>query len=118
MTGTTIREVPETPNAMFGTAMFRRDYDGDDDYDERGEHDTNPVAAQGYQDDFSDGYYDNAVADDDGLPAWPGGSPYENHPLTEGLADAPTVPEPAARPARKPRKSPAKPKTDTRFWTG
>ena len=119
MTGTTIREVPETLNAMFGTAMFRRDDDYYDDYDERDEHDANPVAVQGYQDDFSDGYYDdhygdNAVADDDALPAWPGGSPYENYPLAEAPADAPTIPEPAARPARKARKSPAKPKADTR----
>ena len=121
MTGTTIREVPETLTAMFGTRMFRRDdYDGDeyDEYDEHDEHggyddhgdqpEVKPVAAQGFVDDFSDGYYD------DDAPAWPSGSPYENYPLSEGLADAPTVPEPAARPARKPRKTPAKPRTDTK----
>jgi len=118
MTGTTIREVPETLTAMFGTRMFGRDdYDDDYDDDERGEYDADPGTAPGHDDDFSDGYYDGQygeTADADGQPAWPGGSPYENYPLAENLTDTPTIPEPAARPARKPRKVPGKPKTDTK----
>ena len=53
ITGTTIREVPATVRAMFGTRTFRDDdeYDEyDDDYDDEPED----AAAE----DFSDGYYD------------------------------------------------------------
>ena len=116
ITGTTIREVPETLTAMFGTRMFRRGgYDDEyDDYDEDG---GNPSAAAGFAEDFSDGYYDDTDGYADEPPAWPGGSPYQNYPLSEGSDDAPTIPEPAAastRPARKARKSAAKPKADTK----
>ena len=63
LTGTTIREVPATLRAMFGTRMFRRgEYDADD-YDEyEDEPDANPAGAQGFVDDFSDGYYDDPSA--------------------------------------------------------
>ena len=107
LTGTTIREVPATLSAMFGTRMFRRgEYDADD-YDEyEDEPDANPAGAQGFVDDFSDGYYDDPSAYADEPPTWPGGSPLDNYPLAE---DAPTVPEPAAA-ARRERKRPAKPK--------
>ena len=53
VTGTTIREVPSTVQAMFSTRAFRggavyEDYDPDEQYADQG------------QEDFSDGYYDDA----------------------------------------------------------
>ncbi|MGV0742296.1 DNA translocase FtsK 4TM domain-containing protein [Mycolicibacterium sp. XJ870] len=100
VTGTTIREVPSTVQAMFSTRMFRDD-DGyyDDEYDEYADADT---------EDFSDGYYD-APADDQAqtwptsdtkaieAPKAPAGTPMDNYPLE----DAPTVPEPAVKPRGK-----------------
>ena len=115
MTGTTIREVPETLTAMFGTRMFGRG-GYDDEYDEYDEDAGNPAAAAGFAEDFSDGYYDDVDGYADEPPAWPG-SPYQNYPLSEGADDAPTIPEPAATPARAPRKArkgAAKPKADTK----
>ncbi len=118
MTGTTIREVPETLTAMFATRMFRRggydDLQYDDlEYDDYDEDAGNPAGAPGFADDFSDGYYDDVDAYAEEPPAWPG-SPYQNYPLSEGSDDAPTIPEPAATPARKARKRTAKPKSDTK----
>jgi len=107
MTGTTIREVPATLTAMFGTRMFGH---GDDrEYDGSYEDDppTNPVPAQGFADDFSDGYYDDLAFADE-LPAWPG-TPLDNYPVDPAHSDAPTVPEPARR---RERKRPAKSKRE------
>ncbi|MCW2561222.1 MAG: ftsK, partial [Mycobacterium sp.] len=110
ITGTTIREVPSTLRALFGTGYRGDDY-GDDDYYDDDER------ANGQPDDFSDGYYDEGDLGDEaqawpvsGEPAGPvadKGTPYDNYPLED---EAPTVPEPTARVSR--RKKPAK-KTDT-----
>jgi DNA segregation ATPase FtsK/SpoIIIE, S-DNA-T family len=95
VTGTTIREVPDTVRTMFSVRAFQgADYD--DYYDEEP-----AVAAE--PDDFSDGYYDDGYREDEDQ-AWPTRTPMENYPIVD---EAPTVPDPAAR-ARK--KKPAKPK--------
>jgi len=108
MTGTTIREVPSTLRALFGTGYRGDDYGNDDYYDD-------DERANGQPDDFSDGYYDEGDLGDE-AQAWPvsgttagtsTGTPYDNYPLED---EAPTVPEPTARVSR--RKKPAK-KTDT-----
>ena len=104
VTGTTIREVPETVRDMF-TTRWRGEYE--DDYDEYDDYDENAQP-----DDLSDGYYDDVDPDDEArswpsadqptlaLPAPPGpsGSPMDNYPIQD---DAPTVPEPAARTRKK-----------------
>jgi S-DNA-T family DNA segregation ATPase FtsK/SpoIIIE len=111
MTGTTIREVPSTLRALFGTGYRGDDYGNDDYYDDDDER------TNGQPDDFSDGYYDEGDLGDE-AQAWPvsgqpagaaagTGTPYDNYPLED---EAPTVPEPTARVSR--RKKPAK-KTDT-----
>jgi S-DNA-T family DNA segregation ATPase FtsK/SpoIIIE len=110
MTGTTIREVPSTLRALFGTGYRGDEYGNDDYYDDDERASERP-------DDFSDGYYDEGDLGDE-AQAWPAsvqpaatapgtGTPYDNYPLED---DAPTVPEPTARVSR--RKKPAK-KTDT-----
>jgi S-DNA-T family DNA segregation ATPase FtsK/SpoIIIE len=108
MTGTTIREVPSTLRALFGTGYRGDDYGDDDYYDEDDRANDRP-------DDFSDGYYDEGDLGDE-AQAWPvsaepaatsTGTPYDNYPLED---EAPTVPEPTARVSR--RRKPAK-KTDT-----
>ncbi len=69
VTGTTIREVPDTLRAMFSARALRGEYYDDDEYYD----DEEPVVAE--SDDFSDGYYDDpaATANDgghgDGPPA-------------------------------------------------
>jgi DNA segregation ATPase FtsK/SpoIIIE, S-DNA-T family len=105
ITGTTIRDVPSRMHGLFSTGYRDDEYDEDDaeyhDYDE---------PAADHQEDFSEGYYDDVTGSGDQSQAWPGavpagngmGTPLDNYPLDE----APTVPEPAARPAR--RKKPAK----------
>ncbi len=96
LTGTTIREVPETLRSMFGTRMF--DYREDDDYYDE------PDVESDVAEDFSDGYYDDASAygDDEAQP-WPSSA----EPAVPD--DSPTVPEPAAsRSRKKETKSPAK----------
>jgi DNA segregation ATPase FtsK/SpoIIIE, S-DNA-T family len=88
LTGTTIREVPETLRSMFGTRMFD-DREGDDYYDDE-------YAESDVAEDFSDGYYDEASANgDDEAQAWPSS--------VEPVAadDSPTVPEPAVSRGRK-----------------
>jgi DNA segregation ATPase FtsK/SpoIIIE, S-DNA-T family len=98
LTGTTIREVPDTLRSMFGTRMFgygaseRECYEDDPDIE-------SPVA-----EDFSDGYYDDPSAyGDDEAQAWPSGT----SPV--GADDSPTVPEPTvARGRRRGAKSVAK----------
>ncbi|WP_431232657.1 DNA translocase FtsK 4TM domain-containing protein [Mycolicibacterium psychrotolerans] len=90
LTGTTIREVPDTLYAMFST---RDHYDDDDEYyDDEEPEDVAPAEPE----DFSDGYYDDPRSYTDEAPAWPGeqgpvGTPLDNYPLDE---DAPTAPEP------------------------
>jgi S-DNA-T family DNA segregation ATPase FtsK/SpoIIIE len=83
LTGTTIREVPDTLRSMFGTRMF--DYGGPESeaYDD-------PGVESDVAEDFSDGYYDDPSSyGDDEAQAWPSGS----SPV--GADDSPTVPEPA-----------------------
>ncbi|WP_099250610.1 DNA translocase FtsK [Mycobacterium sp. shizuoka-1] len=106
LTGTTIREVPETLYSMFSTRRYDDEYD--DDYDEDEPQD---VVEQAAPEDFSDGYYDDPRSYTDEAPAWPGangpvGTPLDNYPLDE---DAPTAPEPVK--AR--RKKPPAPKPET-----
>jgi S-DNA-T family DNA segregation ATPase FtsK/SpoIIIE len=87
LTGTTIREVPDTLRSMFSTRMF--DYGDDEAYDDSDEEDD--VA-----EDFSDGYYDDPSSyRDDEAQAWPSsGAPVEPD-------DTPTVPEPAVARSRR-----------------
>ena len=88
LTGTTIRELPDTLRSMFGTRMF--DYrDGDEYYDESGTE--NDVA-----EDFSDGYYDeSSTYGDDESQAWPSSV----GPVAPD--DNPTAPEPTVSRSRK-----------------
>jgi S-DNA-T family DNA segregation ATPase FtsK/SpoIIIE len=92
VTGTTIRDVPATVQAMFSVRAFRgAAYGEDDDHAE-------PYAAEAAED-FSDGYYDDPSARrDDEAQAWPAGTPYDNYPIED---EAPTVPEPTAKTRRK-----------------
>ncbi|HEY2448900.1 MAG TPA: DNA translocase FtsK, partial [Mycobacterium sp.] len=98
LTGTTIREVPDTVRTMFGTRMF-------DNGDPEGDYyaDDSDAESAGAED-FSDGYYDDPSAyNDDEAQAWPSGS----SPV--GADESPTVPEPAvARGRRRGAKSPGK----------
>jgi S-DNA-T family DNA segregation ATPase FtsK/SpoIIIE len=105
LTGTTIREVPDTLYAMFSTRA-RYDDEYDDEYDE-----PEGAVAQAEPEDFSDGYYDDPRSYTDEAPSWPGasgpvGTPLDNYPLDE---DAPTVPEPVKSRRKKPT-----PKQDTK----
>ncbi|MGH3634511.1 MAG: DNA translocase FtsK 4TM domain-containing protein, partial [Mycobacterium sp.] len=87
LSGTTIREVPDTVRAMFGTWVFDRGYFAEPEYD-----DAEDVAAE----DFSDGYYDDPSGYGDDEPqAWPSGSDLA------AADDAPTVPEPAVSRSRR-----------------
>jgi S-DNA-T family DNA segregation ATPase FtsK/SpoIIIE len=90
LTGTTIREVPATARSLFGTAMFRRDDEADDYYqDDPAELDGDTSVVV---DDFSDGYYDDPTSyGDDDAQAWPSAG----YPVTPD--DTPTVPEPTRR---------------------
>jgi S-DNA-T family DNA segregation ATPase FtsK/SpoIIIE len=88
LTGTTIREVPETLRTMFRTRMFEYDDEGDY-YDE---DDAESVVAE----DFSDGYYDDASAyGGDEAQAWPSGD------APVAADDSPTEPEPTSARSRK-----------------
>ena len=104
LTGTTIRELPDTLYQMFGTRGYD-DYDDagydDDGYDDDGyDDDIDTVDDRAKADDvedFSDGYYDDPTALADEPAAWPGasgpigtgpiGTPTDNYPLDEA-ADA------------------------------
>lgn len=121
VTGTTIREVPETVRAMFMT-RWNRDYDDysdehDDGYDEYGD---TRAEDDDFSDDFSDGYYDDpagygadeaqswpsATQPTDVLPR-PAGSPLDNYPVDPAdPSEAPTTPQPAAKSRKKSRKDP------------
>jgi S-DNA-T family DNA segregation ATPase FtsK/SpoIIIE len=102
VTGTTIREVPDTVRAMFSTRMLR---EGEEFYDDE----ELPPSEDAEREDFSDGYYDGPEAySEDEAQAWPTGTPMENYPLDD---EAPTVPEPT-RAARRKKAKPAKPVSD------
>ncbi len=90
LTGTTIREVPETLRSMFGTRMF--DYRDDEDV-----YDDDEAAESDVAEDFSDGYYDEPSIYDDAeaARAWPSSS--ESVQVDEN----PTVPEPEVPRSRK-----------------
>jgi DNA segregation ATPase FtsK/SpoIIIE, S-DNA-T family len=115
VTGTTIREVPETVRTMFSVRALRGEYYDDEYYDEE------EPADVAESDDFSDGYYDDAYRDDEAT-AWPTGAggpatfntgtPMDNYPIDD---ETPTIPEPTAR-ARK--KKAAKPKIVDRVVEG
>ncbi len=109
LTGTTIRELPDTLRDMFSTRGFDDRYD--DEYDEDDYYDDE---AEALVEDFSDAYYDR----DDDLGAadaqqWPtaelpAGTPMDNYPLP--VEEAPTAPEPVAAKPRRPKPEPKKPK--------
>ncbi|KUM09195.1 cell division protein FtsK [Mycolicibacterium neoaurum] len=109
LTGTTIRELPDTLRDMFSTRGFDDRYD--DEYDDDDYYDD---GAEAVTDDFSDAYYDR----DDDLGAadaqqWPtaelpAGTPMDNYPLP--VEEAPTAPEPVAAKPRRPKPEPKKPK--------
>ena len=80
LSGTTIREVPDTLRSMFGTRMF------DDGEPESDTYDADPAVESSAAEDFSGGYYD------DEAQAWP--SPVD-------ADDSPTVPEPAVSRGRR-----------------
>ena len=102
VTGTTIREVPQTVRTMFGTRML---LDREQFYDD----DQQPDYIEAEAEDFSDGYYDGPAAyTDGGAHAWPTSTPLDNYPLDE---EAPTIPEPTRASKRKKAK-PAKPVAD------
>ncbi len=112
VTGTTIREVPETVRAMFSTRGYSdEDFD---EYGEYGEYDEYEGDRDRTAEDFSDGYYDDpAMSRDEQLR--PSGSPMDNYPLDPQDADTPTLPEvpalpvaPGAKP--KPKKAAAEKK--------
>ncbi len=103
LTGTTIRELPETLRSMFSTRGYD-DYDDDDYADEHAEY-----ADEAVTEDFSDGYYDDDYGDAQQWPTpeLPAGSPMDNYPLPDA-ADTPTIPEPVAAKSRKPKAEPPK----------
>jgi DNA segregation ATPase FtsK/SpoIIIE, S-DNA-T family len=91
LTGTTIREVPETLRSMFGTRMFDGSQPESDAYDADAEVESG--AESRIAEDFSDGYYDDPSAyGDDEAQAWPS---------AVGADDSPTVPEPAVLRSRR-----------------
>ncbi|HEV7419865.1 MAG TPA: DNA translocase FtsK [Mycobacterium sp.] len=108
VTGTTIREVPSTLRALFGTG-YRGDEYGDDYCldDQHGDE----TGTRERPEDFSDGYYDDPAGYlGDEAQAWPGSAPppstpYDNYPLED---ETPTVPEPTARSSRRKKEKPAK----------
>jgi S-DNA-T family DNA segregation ATPase FtsK/SpoIIIE len=88
LTGTTIREVPDTVRSLFSTRVFDAGYP---EYDED-DRDIESAVAE----DFSDGYYDDPSAyGNDEAQAWPSAG----HPIAAD--DSPTVPEPAVSRARR-----------------
>lgn len=112
LTGTTIRELPDTLRDMFSTRGFDDRYD--DEYDEEDYYDDD---AEAVTEDFSDAYYDRddeyAGADAQQWPTaeLPAGTPMDNYPLPAEV-EAPTTPKPVAAKPRKPRPEAKKPKKD------
>ena len=111
VTGTTIRQVPETLRAIVaGHLPAHGDYD--DEYElTEGDQDE--------YDDYSDGYYDDPALGYS-AEAWPGSdqkttamtrplgrTPMDNYPVEPVADETPTAPEPAARPARRKKTSAA-----------
>ena len=97
VTGTTIREVPDTVRAMFGTRLLRDDdqfYDDDEqpEYADAQTRKISPTATTTIR----------AAYSDDEAQAWPSraaiGTPLDNYPLDE---EASTVPEPIRASKRK-----------------
>ncbi|MCX8557978.1 DNA translocase FtsK [Mycolicibacterium mucogenicum] len=106
VTGTTIRELPETLRYMV-SGRLRGEHD--EDYD-----DASAGFVDDFADDFSDGYYDDPTYSRDEPEAWPGSdqttaamtrplgrTPMDNYPVEPAADEAPTAPEPAAKPARR-----------------
>jgi S-DNA-T family DNA segregation ATPase FtsK/SpoIIIE len=118
ITGTTIREVPETLYAMFAARARYGEEDYADEHDDA--YDNKPArparGAAEVADDFSDGYYDDPRAlGADEPQSWPGsagpiGTPYDNYPLDEAVPGASNLTEPI-KPRRK--KAP-RPKQETK----
>ncbi|MEO6794531.1 MAG: DNA translocase FtsK, partial [Mycobacterium sp.] len=108
LTGTTLREAPETLRAMF-----RGSYDEDEYYDDGDGYYSGDDACDddGYDDGYSDdggtgagaGRDDAAVAED--AANWQVRTPLDNYPLDETPADPP----PPAKPARRKQAKAAKP---------
>ncbi|WP_179965214.1 FtsK/SpoIIIE family DNA translocase [Mycolicibacterium psychrotolerans] len=110
ITGTTIRELPDTLRDMFST-RWRGEYDDEDDW-----VDDEDTDADSHTDDFSDGYYDDDLSAGDEDAAWPSatqptvplakpsGTPMENYPIDDEVAPTPQAP---AKTRKKPRKEPA-----------
>ena len=87
LSGTTIREVPDTLRSLFGTRMFGYGELESDAYD------ADQTVENSAAEDFSDGYYDDpSVYGDDEAQAWP--SPVD-------ADDSPTVPEPTVSRSRR-----------------
>ena len=117
LTGTTLRELPGTLQAMFDTrGRYAHGYaDDDGDYDDYDDYAADDERGAGPAEDFSDGYYDDPRAYSADEPAaWPGaagpiGTPYENYPLEEPAPEPVNVTQPI-----KPRRRKAvSPKSDT-----
>ena len=116
ITGTTMRELPETLYEMFSTRFSRRygeHYDvednDDNDVDDGAPAATRRTSRGEIDDDFSDGYYDDPRAYADEPQSWPGtaapgGTPYDNYPLDEA---APAVAAMTTEPIKPRRKKPA-----------
>lgn len=101
LTGTTLREAPETLRTMF-----RGDYD-DEYYDDYGDYDEDAYDGADYDADYEEAGYDAGVAAvdpgavDDG-PDWQSRTPLDNYPLDE-------PPAPPVKPARRKTAKAAKP---------
>jgi DNA segregation ATPase FtsK/SpoIIIE, S-DNA-T family len=86
LSGTTIREVPDTLRSLFGTRMFDYGEPESDSYDD------DPAVENSVAEDFSDGYYDDTSAYGDEAQAWPSAVEAD---------DSPTLPEPAVSRSRR-----------------
>ena len=123
ITGTTIREVPDTLYAMFGTrfADYDNDYDDYDGYDDDNYDDAAGADDVGYgrlprgrqsvvAEDLSDGYTDPRAYSADQPPAsGPVGTPFDNYPLDEPAPPVANATEPI-KPRRK-KTAPVQPGT-------
>ena len=112
ITGTTMRELPETLYEMFSTRFSRRygehyDVDDDDnDVDDGAPAATRRAPRGEIDDDFSDGYYDDPRAYADEPQSWPGtaapsGTPYDNYPLDEAATAVAAMTTEPIKPRRK-----------------
>ena len=119
ITGTTIREVPETLYDMFAARARYGEKDYDGDYDGDYDEDVAPVRTgvkESAPEDFSDGYYDDPRAYGIDEPqSWPAdggptGTPYDNYPLEESVPGATNLTE-QIKPRRK---KTARPRPETK----